>query len=165
MKFQIGSSGVDDLLNVLEMKQRIDYIDLFEYKEVVNVWEASVRATHHFLKEEDIAYFKPLILNTYLDAVQLRCYRDENCKIIGFVGVSDGNLEMLFIHPEHRGKSIGKFLLDYAVNHLNITKVDVNEQNEQAVGFYKHCGFETIGRSELDASGKPYPILHMELIK
>jgi putative acetyltransferase len=72
---------------------------------------------------------------------------------------------MLFIHPEHRGKSIGKFLLDYAVNHLNITKVDVNEQNEQAVGFYKHCGFEIIGRSKLDALGKPYPILHMELIK
>jgi putative acetyltransferase len=58
------------------MKHRIDYIDKFEYKEVVEVWEASVRATHHFLKEEDIAYFKPLILNTYLDAVDLRCVRD-----------------------------------------------------------------------------------------
>ncbi len=147
------------------MNHRIDYIDRFEYKEVLDVWEASVRATHHFLKEEDIAYFKPLILNTYLDAVELRCYRDENRKIIGFVGVADGNLEMLFIHPAHRGKRIGKTLLEYAINSLKVNKVDVNEQNEQAVGFYKHCGFETIGRSELDASGKPYPILHMELIK
>ncbi|TJY35966.1 GNAT family N-acetyltransferase [Pontimicrobium aquaticum] len=146
------------------MNHKIDYIDKFEYKDVVNVWEASVRATHHFLKEEDIAYFKPLILSTYLDAVELRCCRDKNLKILGFVGVSDGNLEMLFIHPKHRGKSIGKSLLDYAVNHLNITKVDVNEQNEQAVGFYKHCGFEIIGRSKLDATGKPYPILHMKLI-
>ncbi len=147
------------------MDHRIDYIDKFEYKEVVNVWEASVRATHHFLKEADIAYFKPLILNTYLDAVELRCFRDEHVKILGFIGVSDGNLEMLFIHPEHRGKSIGKTLLEYAINSLNVNKVDVNEQNEQAVEFYKHCGFETIGRSELDATGKPYPILHMELIK
>ncbi|QQX75281.1 MULTISPECIES: GNAT family N-acetyltransferase [Aequorivita] len=147
------------------MDHRIDYIDKFEYKEVVNVWEASVRATHHFLKEEDIAYFKPLILNTYLDAVELRCYRDENYKINGFVGVIDGSLEMLFIHPTHIGKRIGKTLLEYAINSLNVNKVDVNEQNQQAVGFYKHCGFETIGRSELDPSGKPYPILHMELIK
>ncbi len=152
-------------LKQYKMKNRIDYIDKVEYREVVDVWEASVRATHRFLKEEDMAYFKPLILNTYLDVVELRCYRDENYKIIGFVGVADGNIEMLFIHPAHRGRRIGKTLLNYALKNLNVTKVDVNEQNEQAVGFYKHCGFETIGRSELDASGKPYPILHMELIK
>jgi putative acetyltransferase len=70
---------------------------------------------------------------------------------------------MLFIHPEYRGKRIGKTLLDYSIGKLRITKVGVNEQNEQAVGFYKHCGFKTVGRSELDASGKPFPILHMEL--
>jgi len=147
------------------MEHRIDYIDKFEYNKVVEVWEASVRATHHFLKEEDITYFKPLILNTYLDAVELRCYRDDNNKIVGFFGVSDGNLEMLFMHPEERRKKIGKSLLEYAINHFDVTKVDVNEQNEQAVGFYMHCGFVTKGRSELDASGKPYPILHMELKK
>lgn len=59
-----------------------------------------------------------------------------------------------------------KFYIEFIeINQLDLTKVDVNEQNEQAVGFYKHCGFETIKRSELDTSGKPYPTLHMELIK
>ena len=72
---------------------------------------------------------------------------------------------MLFIHPEYRGKGIGKTLLDYSIDKLKVTKVDVNEQNEQAVGFYKYCGFEVIKRSELDSSGKPYPTLHMELKK
>ncbi|MBW1296308.1 GNAT family N-acetyltransferase [Aquimarina litoralis] len=142
---------------------QIDTIDKKEYEEVVRLWEASVRATHHFLKEEDIEYFKPLILNTYLDAVELRCIRDNNKKIVGFIGVADQNLEMLFIHPDFRGKRIGKTLLDYSIDNLKVTKVDVNEQNEQAVGFYKHCGFEVIERSELDSSGKPYPILHMKL--
>jgi putative acetyltransferase len=89
---------------------------------------------------------------------------DEN-NILGFLGVAEQNLEMLFIGPEHRGKGVGKSLLDYAMENLNVTKVDVNEQNEQAVGFYEHCGFEVIGRSELDSSGKPYPILHMALKK
>ena len=147
------------------MKQRIDKITKTEYQEVVNVWESSVRATHHFLKEEDIEYFKPLILNTYLDAVELRCARNNENKIIGFLGVAEQQLQMLFIDPEYRGEKIGKSLLNYSIENLNVTKVDVNEQNEQAVGFYKHCGFEIIGRSELDSSGKPYPTLHMELKK
>ena len=147
------------------MKQKIDTINKSEYHEVVNVWESSVRATHHFLKEEDIEYFKPLILNTYLDAVELRCVRNNEKKIVGFLGVAEQNLEMLFIDPGYRGKKIGKILLEYSIDNLNVTKVDVNEQNEQAVGFYQHCGFEVIGRSEWDSSGKPYPTLHMELKK
>lgn len=147
------------------MEQKIGTINKTEYQEVVDVWESSIRATHHFLKEEDIQYFKPLILNKYLDAVELRCVRNNEKKIVGFIGVAEQNLEMLFIAPEYRGKKIGKILLDYSIDNLNVTKVDVNEQNEQAVGFYKHYGFEVIGRSELDSSGKPYPTLHMELKK
>lgn len=39
---------------------------------------------------------------------------------------------------------------------------DVNEQNEQAIGFYIYKGFSVAGRSELDGTGKPYPILHLK---
>ncbi|MEL6254866.1 MAG: GNAT family N-acetyltransferase [Bacteroidota bacterium] len=145
------------------MNYSIDAIEKKEYPFVVDLWEASVRATHHFLKEEDILYFKPLILNTYLDAVKLSCIRDGDGNILGFQGVAEENLEMLFIHPDQRRKGIGKALLEHAVKKLGITKVDVNEQNEQALGFYQHHGFEVISRSELDSSGKAYPILHMEL--
>lgn len=147
------------------MKYQIDKVSKKEYTEVVAVWEASVRATHYFLSEEDIQYFKPLILNTYLDAVELSCIRDCENKIIGFLGVADQRLEMLFIHPDCRGQRIGKALLIYAIDTLNVTKVDVNEQNKQAVGFYTYFGFETIGRSELDTTGKPYPIVHMTFAK
>ena len=82
------------------MEYKIDIVTKKEFPEIVDVWEVSVRATHHFLKEEDIQYFKPLILNTYLDAVELRCIKNNSKKIIGFLGVADQNLEMLFIHPE-----------------------------------------------------------------
>ena len=58
---------------------------------------------------------------------------------------------------------MGKALLQHAIESQKVNKVDVNEQNEQAVGFYLHSGFVTYKRSELDATGKPYPILHMEL--
>ena len=145
------------------MKYIIEKIEEPEYPEVVEVWEASVRATHLFLKEADIEYFKPLILNEYLKAVDLRCVRDGQGKITGFLGVAGDKIEMLFVHPKAFGRGIGKILLEYAVKQLDITKVDVNEDNDQAVGFYQHLGFKVIDRSELDSMGKPFPILHMEL--
>mgnify|MGYP001189178647 CR=1 FL=1 len=147
------------------MNYQIDKIQESEYPEVVEVWEASVRATHDFLKEEDIAYFKPLILKDYLKAVDLRGVRNDQHQIIGFLGVAEKKIEMLFLHPDARGRGIGKMLVDYALHKMHVTKVDVNEQNKQAVDFYKHVGFQTISRSELDGLGMPYPILSMEITK
>src|SRR6478735_3530509 len=121
-----------------------------DYEEIVDVWEASVRATHHFLKEEDIQYFKPLILNEYLQAVHLFCIRNERQHIIGFLGTVEDKIEMLFIDPTSRGKGVGKKLLHYAISHLGTRKVDVNEDNHQAVGFYKHMGFQVVSRSDVD---------------
>ena len=72
-------------------------------------------------------------------------------------------LEMLFIDNNYRSIGIGKKLVTYAINHLQVTKVDVNEQNIQAVGFYKYIGFNVYKRSDLDGEGKEYPILHMQL--
>ncbi|MCP3965507.1 MAG: GNAT family N-acetyltransferase [Lentisphaerae bacterium] len=134
-----------------------------EYAELAEVWETSVRATHHFLTEADIQFFKPLILNQYLAAVELRCVKNRSGKIRGFIGVSEGNIEMLFIAPESRGKGVGKTLANYAIKKLGVTKVDVNEQNPDAKGFYEHMGFKVTRRSPLDNTGKPYPILHMKL--
>jgi putative acetyltransferase len=134
-----------------------------DYPEVISVWEASVRATHDFLSEDDIQILKPLIQNEYLQAVALACMKDDQGKIMGFIGVADEKIEMLFIEPQYRGKSIGKKLLQYAIASMHAFKVDVNEQNEQAVGFYKHAGFEVVGRSPLDGQGKPFPLLHLSL--
>lgn len=145
------------------MLYRVDTIPESEYPEVVDVWEASVRATHDFLKQEDIAYFKPLILHEYLQAVHLRCVRNEEHSIVGFLGVAAGKIEMLFIHPAVFGKGIGKALVDYAISEFKVTMVDVNEQNIQAVGFYERMGFKTVSRAEVDTLGMPYPILQMEL--
>ncbi len=135
-----------------------------DFPEIVEVWEASVRATHDFLSEADIQGLKPLILNEYLQAVELFCVR-ENGNVLGFLGLSPEMIEMLFIHPAARGKGIGKRLVQFAIQEKAIRKVDVNEQNPQAVGFYEHLGFEVVSRSPLDPQGKPFPILSMELKK
>jgi putative acetyltransferase len=132
-----------------------------DYSRVVEVWEASVRATHHFVKESDIEIFRPLVRGE-LPNVELACVRDEEKLVAGFIGIAEGKIEMLFIHPDWRGHGIGSRLLKYAVDERAATGLDVNEQNDQALGFYLHMGFEIVGRSELDGMGKPYPLLHMQ---
>ena len=37
----------------------------------------------------------------------------------------------------------------------------MNEQNVAARGFYEALGFAVVGRSPMDDTGRPYPILHM----
>lgn len=82
---------------------------------------------------------------------------------MGFIGVHECKIEMLFILDAARGKGVGKALLNYAVDQFAANKVDVNEQNPLAVGFYQHMGFKVASRSPLDDMGKPFPILHMIL--
>lgn len=134
-----------------------------DFPRLIEIWEASVRATHEFLSEEDLQELKPLILNQYFDAVDLKCAKKDDGETLGFCGVSDGNIEMLFVSPNERGKGIGSALASHAIDYQSATRVDVNEQNDQAIGFYLRIGFTVTGRSPVDGQGKPYQLLHMKL--
>ncbi|CAM3034085.1 GNAT family N-acetyltransferase [Vibrio neptunius] len=133
------------------------------FAEMLDVWENSVRATHDFITEEDIEFFKPIIIEQAFPAVTLKCIKNETGNILGFVGVHEAKVEMLFVLDAARGKGVGKALLQYAIKHLGVNKVDVNEQNPMAVDFYKHMGFHVESRSPVDDMGKPFPLLHMTL--
>ncbi|WP_353979628.1 acetyltransferase [Salinicola endophyticus] len=142
---------------------RLRTANVADYPRLIEVWEASVRATHDFLAEQDLQALKPLILNQYFDAVCLTvACRDED-DIVGFVGVADANVEMLFIAPDCRGQGVGTLLLKHAIDQQGATAVDVNEQNHAALSFYRARGFGIGGRSPLDGQGKPYPLLHLQL--
>lgn len=136
-----------------------------DYPELVAVWEASVRATHDFLPESYILVLRDHVLRKYLDAVMLVCCKDRQRHILGFAGVANGRVDMLFVAPEYRGQGVGQRLLRHAVAELNAERLDVNEQNPQALGFYLHEGFEVVGRSATDGLGQPYPLLHMRLAR
>ncbi|HYT45067.1 MAG TPA: GNAT family N-acetyltransferase, partial [Methylomirabilota bacterium] len=84
-----------------------------DYPRVVEVWEASVRATHHFVAESDIEIFRPLVFDE-LPHTDLACVRDGNGMVAGFIGIAEGKVEMLFIHPDYREQGIGRTLLSYA---------------------------------------------------
>ena len=132
-----------------------------DYSEAVSVWETSVRASHHFLSEADIQFYKPLILNDYLPALSLFGIRHASGKLAGFIGIAGPKIEMLFIHPDDFGKGVGKILCRFAMQDLRASEVEVNEDNPEALTFYTKMGFKVVGRSPVDPSGKPFPILHL----
>jgi putative acetyltransferase len=88
---------------------------------------------------------------------------DDADRPLGFIGLSDSHVEMLFIDPDCRGRGLGRALLDFARELRGTLSVDVNEQNPSAVRFYRHYGFVQTGRSPLDGEGRPFPLLHMSL--
>ncbi|MGO1767636.1 acetyltransferase [Advenella sp. S44] len=135
-----------------------------EFENITKVWEASVRATHDFLSAQDVLELRGQILNDWLPSLAVTVFTDESDAILGFSGVADEKLEMLFVAPSARGRGVGRALLNHAVSEMSIRLLDVNEQNGQAVGFYRHAGFESFGRSPVDGQGRPYPLLHMRLV-
>lgn len=145
----------------MEGKIEIEMASCLDLPELVDIWESAVRATHHFLPEEEIRFFRRLVRDEFLPEMDLKIVRCEVGLIAGFVGVLDGKVEMLFVRPAFRGRGIGKALLEYALTRLHARTLDVNEQNDQAIGFYRRMGFLVEGRSALDGAGKPFPILHM----
>ena len=134
-----------------------------DFPTLVAIWESSVRATHDFLTEVDTEFYRPLVL-TYLPTLSVHCLVTEPGNIAGFIAVGGDQVEMLFVCPQVRGQGVGKALLGYAIDSLGAVRVDVNEQNDQAVGFYRHAGFEVISRSALDGTGKAFPLLHMKVV-
>ena len=123
------------------------------------VWESSVRATHDFLSEQDVIMLRPAALDA-LRHVPLLLLTEEDEKPVAFLGMSGDAVSMLFVDADFRGKGAGGALLRAALAR-GAKRVDVNEQNRQALAFYLHMGFSVTGRSPRDGLGMPFPILHL----
>ena len=130
-----------------------------------DVWLRSVEATHAFVSDADIQAFKPLVRD-YLASNETEFWVlcDANGAVAGFMGMSGATMESLFLAPEFHRRGGGRRLVEHARERHGELTVDVNEQNTAAVAFYKACGFVVESRSELDETGRPYPLLHMRLV-
>lgn len=133
-----------------------------DFPRLVEIWRSAVTATHDFLAAEDFDRIESNLASAYFPAVDL-LVAEVDGSAVGFAGVADDNLEMLFVSDESRGTGVGTLLLREAIAHRGVVRVDVNEQNATGIGFYLSRGFVQVGRSELDGDGRPYPILHLAL--
>ncbi|GIO59294.1 GNAT family N-acetyltransferase [Paenibacillus cineris] len=131
---------------------------------LVELWYRAVRETHAFLTETDIAFYRRIVDEQALKHVEVWVDKDDSGVPLGFIGLDGSMVEMLFVDPDRHGQGIGTRLLRYAEQLKGSRlRVDVNEQNDGAYAFYQRYGFVRTGRSELDGSGRPFPLLHLEL--
>lgn len=128
---------------------------------LLRIWRDSVLATHFFLSEMHFSEIEQLVSREYLPFAPFWVAEIAG-ETVGFLGQNGCFVASLFIAPASRGTGVGKALLAHAKEFCGRELVvDVNEQNEQAVGFYAHLGFVPVGRSACDGGGRPYPVLHM----
>jgi putative acetyltransferase len=136
-----------------------------DHNDLVDLWLRSVRATHTFLSEDDIQFFLPLVRDGALAQLELWVLCSDAAVLMGFMGMSGNKLEALFLAPEFHRLGGGRRLVEHARALRGELTVDVNEQNPAACSFYEACGFVVEGRSELDSTGRPFPLLHMRLAR
>ena len=146
--------GGKNQLKIVRVEERNSVL----IQELVDVWESSVQATHLFLSPDEIHHIKQYVPQALTDVPILMVAENKEGKPIGFMGVADQTLEMLFISNEYRGKGLGKQFIQYAIENYAINKLTVNEQNPLAKGFYEYMGFEVYKRRALDEIHIPYYI-------
>jgi putative acetyltransferase len=146
------------------MYMRVRPAGVEDRERLLDLWERSVRATHHFLEDSDVVALRPLVAEELASgAVDWWVLVSATEALIGFLGFASDTIEALFIDPDYHGQGGGKFLVAHAQNlGAGALAVDVNEQNEAALRFYKALGFSVVGRSPTDAGGRLFPTLHMK---
>ncbi|HEE0944554.1 acetyltransferase [Klebsiella pneumoniae] len=124
------------------------------------IWCRSVDATHDFLTK---AYRKELeeMVRAFLPEAPLWVAVNTEDQPIAFMLLTGDHMDALFVDPDVRGCGVGKLLIKHALSLTPKLTTNVNEQNEQAVGFYQKMGFRVTGRSETDDLGQPYPLLNL----
>jgi Acetyltransferases len=131
-----------------------------EGDKLISIWCRSVDATHHFLSKEYRAELEELV-SSFLPEAPLWVAVTDADEPVAFMLLTGAHMDALFVDPDFRGCGIGNLLIEHALSLTSNLTTTVNEQNEQAVGFYKKMGFRVTGRSEVDDLGKPYPLLNL----
>lgn len=138
-----------------------------DHEPLTLLWRRSVEATHIFLPPAEVERLFEDVRRLYLPGVEALWLAErheasaEGGRPVGFMGCNGTQVEMLFVDPACFRCGVGTALLAHAKAVHQQLALDVNEQNPQALAFYKRQGFRIAGRSAQDGQGMPYPLLHM----
>jgi ribosomal protein S18 acetylase RimI-like enzyme len=96
---------------------------------------------------------------------------DETGRVVGYTAVhpEDGEMFLLFVHPDYAGRGVGRMLLGAAHDALRDAGCEeaflfTEERNERALAVYAHAGYRPDGSSrESDFRGTP--IRELRLVK
>jgi len=90
-----------------------------EFPRLVEIWRSAVDATHDFLREEDVIELQSQLEASYLSRVEVFVAEIDG-EPMGFAGINDTNLEMLFVHADALHQGIGTALLEFVVQNYGV---------------------------------------------
>src|SRR5260370_9341183 len=105
---ECGFQGVVAMREESQLQEGVSAVGPDDYARVVEVWEASVRATHTFATEADIEGIRPLVRDGLPEVPPFLGVREPAGQVAGFIGVQEGKVELLFVHPALRGQGVGR---------------------------------------------------------
>ncbi|NQS91982.1 MAG: GNAT family N-acetyltransferase [Chloroflexi bacterium] len=84
-------------------------------------------------------------------------------QIVGFVGIDEGYLGWLYIHPDHYGNGIGRKLLQEGLKFIpGMAWTIALAGNTKALNLYQSEGFVEVNRYQSDNAGYPCICLRLE---
>ncbi|MCW2831592.1 MAG: family N-acetyltransferase [Aeromicrobium sp.] len=128
-----------------------------DFDVLTDIWERAARSSHAFMDPGDFDAMRPFIRDSYLPSMDV-LLAEAGGATMAFVGSRADHVELLYVDLPCHGQGVGTALLS-EVGPAGATSVEVYADNTTGVGFYRSRGFVEIGRHELDAAGRPYPIL------
>jgi ribosomal-protein-alanine N-acetyltransferase len=73
----------------------------------------------------------------------------EDKKVVGYIGVEkiegETHIINMAVRPDHRGKGIGKKLMEKVLNKKDVFFLEVRVSNLPALGLYEKYGFKKVG--------------------
>lgn len=88
-------------MRIIEIRERTPLL----IRQLMELWEKSVRETHLFLPDSEIENIKEYIPQALREIPHLIVAENENEFPVGLMGIGGQKLEMLFIASEERGKA------------------------------------------------------------
>ncbi|RPJ79145.1 MAG: GNAT family N-acetyltransferase [Alphaproteobacteria bacterium] len=121
-----------------------------DLEEMVRIWYNASVIAHSFIPTSFWALHKNAMKEKYLPVAENLIFEEEG-KVAGFISLVGEKVCALFIAPEMKGRGAGRALLDHAKLLKGKLFLKVYRENENALRFYKKCGFIAVGE-EIDES-------------
>lgn len=130
-----------------------------DFDVLTEIWEHGARSTHHFMDDDDFAEARPVIRDRLLPSMDVSVAEVDGAPV-GFIGMRESHVVLLYLEPDHTRRGIGSALLRH-VDRAGPLSVEVYEGNTDGMAFYRHGGFVESRRLPTDTFGRPFPVVHL----
>ena len=130
---------------------RLSEIEVFNY-----------RLNFYPIFKNDEFYFKEYTTESLSETYKMNPEMIENTYVFddgcvkGFIRVTEGVIQKLFVEPVLQGKGIGDTLLTYAIREKGAHSLWALEKNIRAIAFYEKHGFSKTGDKMLEDDTDEY---------